>query len=318
MYQISGGHAGALDAIAGLIMHVSKSRENQNPPILPLSLAQFYNYFAAPSDILKLLLNSGFRRSLPLDNVLRRLEPRVVNFFRDLLKANKIIVEVEDAIYTVAMEVRMRGWAAVEVLDGHLVAQFASPLHRAWMSLYLDPQPLHPKFAAMSLLDFVQLVICHFSSPILANPERHSTSSQPVSVPEGQWQNEFYRAAYALTDGCGIWLSPEFGTDPRPGQPGRIDFYISDKKWGIEILRDGDRVTEHLERFQNPRAYHQWIVNGLIEHYIVLDFRVKRVQKKYPGATNLYRIIFDGGYTSFEMLDCNSTVVHTGALLAGT
>ena len=40
---------------------------------------------------------------------------------------------------------------------------------------------------------------------------------------------------------------PEYGTGE-----GRVDFYILAKEWGVELLRDGDRLAEHSGRFSQP------------------------------------------------------------------
>lgn len=41
-------------------------------------------------------------------------------------------------------------------------------------------------------------------------------------------------------------FSSRVSTEWSGGGNGRIDFWIPDAKWGIELLRDGDRLDEHL------------------------------------------------------------------------
>ncbi|OZJ01447.1 hypothetical protein BZG36_05623, partial [Bifiguratus adelaidae] len=66
---------------------------------------------------------------------------------------------------------------------------------------------------------------------------------------ESTWQMEFYRAAKQLLPPDDI-ISPNVGKDF--GAAGYIDFWIGgNKKWGIEILRDGDRFKEHKARFSS-------------------------------------------------------------------
>jgi hypothetical protein len=47
---------------------------------------------------------------------------------------------------------------------------------------------------------------------------------------------------------------------------------IKKAKWGIELLRDGDRFNEHAARFSSDGSYGQWIANGDLSQFIVLDF----------------------------------------------
>lgn len=57
------------------------------------------------------------------------------------------------------------------------------------------------------------------------------------------------------------------------GGSGHIDFRITEPKWGIELLRDGDRLTEHCQRFENSGRYWNWVLNGWIRDWIILDCR---------------------------------------------
>jgi hypothetical protein len=36
---------------------------------------------------------------------------------------------------------------------------------------------------------------------------------------------------------------------------GRVDFYLPFKKWGVELLRNGDKYEEHCGRFSQEGAY---------------------------------------------------------------
>ena len=51
-----------------------------------------------------------------------------------------------------------------------------------------------------------------------------------------------------------------------------MDFYIDEKKWGIEILREDESVEAHLERVRERGGYHPWVGTGVLEDYVVLDF----------------------------------------------
>ena len=92
--------------------------------------------------------------------------------------------------------------------------------------------------------------------------------------PEAQFQDEWYYAFKSLL-GHDVVISSEWS---RSGD-GRIDFRIVGPVWGIELLRDGDRLSKHCNRFLDNSSYHRWIRNGYIKDWIILDCRHSRPQK---------------------------------------
>lgn len=44
-----------------------------------------------------------------------------------------------------------------------------------------------------------------------------------------------------------------------------------DRKWGIELLREHDRLAEHCKQFQEGGRYHSWIKDGSLEDWIIID-----------------------------------------------
>lgn len=83
--------------------------------------------------------------------------------------------------------------------------------------------------------------------------------------PEAQFQDELYRALHLVTGGkCNI--HSEFSYTSR----GRLDFFLKKKQWGIEVMREGDRLQNHIERFEPQGAYGSW---SLVKDWVILDFR---------------------------------------------
>ena len=77
-------------------------------------------------------------------------------------------------------------------------------------------------------------------------------------------------------------MSPEFVI--KTGTKGvTIDFLVAQKKWGIELLRDRDRLLQHMQRFERNGQYFSMIEQAKMEEYIVLDFTNKLPQKSHPG-----------------------------------
>ncbi len=92
---------------------------------------------------------------------------------------------------------------------------------------------------------------------------------------------------------------------------GFVDFYLSKSKWAIELLRDGDRVNEHIGRFQEGGAYHNMVTAGLIKAYAVIDLRnpqAKQQQANRGNVPNLTTVNFDEGYKSAKIVSEGRTV----------
>ena len=102
---------------------------------------------------------------------------------------------------------------------------------------------------------------------------------------EDQYQKEFYRCLFTILDGH-VVISPEYVVKAGT-KGGTIDFLIDWKKWGLELLRDRDRLVEHMKRFEPGGQYFSMVKSGNIEQYIVLDFTVKQPTKPRPGNTLL-------------------------------
>jgi len=68
--------------------------------------------------------------------------------------------------------------------------------------------------------------------------EKCEIGPKAQSIPEVQFQDEFYSASSKHANGSVSF--PEFGT-----KNGRINFFVWSKKWGVEPLRDGNRLSQH-------------------------------------------------------------------------
>ena len=137
---------------------------------------------------------------------------------------------------------------------------------------------------------------------------------------EAQYQDEFYRACYSE---LGVYLTSEWSGSSSAGSSsaGRVDFRIKDMKWVIECVRNGDEIDEHIERFQKGGRYHNWIMSGEVEEYIILDFRTSKPRKARGMVISfcssdlmnanrldvsfLYFIAFSNDYTSYQTYDAS-------------
>jgi hypothetical protein len=108
------------------------------------------------------------------------------------------------------------------------------------------------------------------------------------------YQDEFYRCCYMLAPSH---CHPDVGS--LYGSKGFLDFYIdSELQWGFELLRNGDKLKGHLERFNPTRGTYRDIP---LRDYAVVDF--------YEGFTDgavygekYYRVIFSNDFKTIHLL----------------
>ena len=217
---------------------------------------------------------SIFRRGLPDNDALQI--PSVAHVLRAALRENVIV----DTMFPEAEESAAlrrcfeQGWLHTDkgvLKNGETAGYFfASPLHRLFVEWKLFcPNPAIP-IQAPNLLEFVIQIIKRFSPLNLSHP-RTVGPYYFQNVPDARYQDEFYRCCYDLTAGSLTTLS-EFGA-----ADGRVDLYIPSKKWGFELLRDGQSL-----RFPPTGQYGMALD---IDKYIVLDFRTKKVVRAHPRTS---------------------------------
>jgi hypothetical protein len=176
-----------------------------------------------------------------------------------------------------ALELCFRnGWLYAETLEledpPSFAYYFASPLHRWFVQAQLGTFGDDTPIDAGNLLHLVLGVIPLFSPAALLT-ERKIPNLDPQRPLEAQFQDEFSRCFNIYTHGARLF--PEFGTND-----GRIDFFIPSKKWGVELLRQGDDLRGHCGRFSTSGTYAKWVET---EDYIVLDFRINVPRDPHPS-----------------------------------
>ena len=101
---------------------------------------------------------------------------------------------------------------------------------------------------------------------------RHSSKGKKISRAlqarplEAQYQDGFYRG-FNHVAGQGVPISSEWSRT----KDGRVDFYITEKKWAVELLRDHDKVGEHISQFQESEKYYPWLMDTMAEDLIVIN-----------------------------------------------
>ena len=142
---------------------------------------------------------------------------------------------------------------------------FASPLHRrvAYRRLFPGREP-DAVLNDLSLREICTNAIARFSPSIFRNRRRRQSGSR-WGIPEAAFQNELYSCL-----GFELHYLPILAEYSHSWE-GRIDFYVSANKWGIEVLQCGNNteIAEHITRFSTGGKYEKW---GILDDYIILNF----------------------------------------------
>ena len=267
---------------------------------------------------------SIFKRGLPRNIDLQK--PPIAHIFSDVLREGSIVrsetATEEDA--PALLECFRKGWLhADKPRDGQTVYVFPSPLHQMFVEWKLqDFVPTIP-FESNSILQLALEVIAGFS-PRLLSAERRIGSGCIQRPPEVRYQDEFYRCCHVYSNGSLVTF-PEYGT-----QKGRVDFYIPSKNWGVELLRDGDRLEEHCGRFSGAGTYGTTLSPS---DYIILDFRNTRPKRAHrsmciirqsislfvkltlhTAMPKLYHVVFSEDYREVSILGHMLQQVDSGEL----
>ena len=123
-----------------------------------------------------------------------------------------------------------------------------------------------------------------FSPSVLQN--RSMQSCGHWGIPEAAFQDEMYCSLnYELHN---LPVLSEYSHT----KDGRVDFYIFDKKWGIEVLQCGSKteIAKHAARFAPGGKYREW---NIFEDYIILNFCSKSTVRKLEIEGNVFPVIRD-------------------------
>jgi hypothetical protein len=124
-----------------------------------------------------------------------------------------------------------------------------------------------PEEAFPTIQSLCMKILERFSSKNLRHCTEGKLSTAVKLRPvEAQYQDEFYRAFNTVL-GRGVPISSEWS---RIGND-RVDFWIPQKRWGIELLREHSNVDEHCNQFKKGGRYYPWIESGMLEDWIIID-----------------------------------------------
>jgi hypothetical protein len=206
-------------------------------------------------------------------------------------------------------ECYQRGWLHSESLkkDGsEIVLIFPSRLHAKYVEHYHTSSSVPFPFAKFPTIEKLAEAALRKFSPtqLLSNSEVLGTGALVRPV-EAIYQDEFYRSLFRIL-GFSAKISSEWSGDKR----GRIDFLLPEARWGIEVLRDGDRLRDHCERFVGNGSYTPWINDGRLVDWLIIDCRTSKPRRYDVPRTKLWRAVFSKDFSSVEVLDSdNQTII---------
>ena len=171
--------------------------------------------------------------------------------------------------------------------------RFASSMHRkAWMiSRYTSRMDTWTG----GIVDFLIDVVARMRGKKLAQFACENNGS----LRKNQIQQEFYHAISTAVP-PNATIIPEWETFNDQNEcSGYVDYnmVVDGKRWLYELLVNGDRANEHLQRFQDGGKYHGSLRSD--DSYVLVDFRHQKnvlVQK----AKTVY-VVFCDGFRAFEV-----------------
>ncbi|PGH10524.1 hypothetical protein AJ79_05452 [Helicocarpus griseus UAMH5409] len=192
------------------------------------------------------------------------------------------------------------------VEEGVTLYDFPSELHRRYIASLL----LHSEYDGIrhsTVRELCFQALEKFSpTQLRSHPRKPRPGRQAIEAraPEAQYQAELYRALHIITGGRCI-IHSEFSYTTR----GKVDFFLNKKTWGIEVLREEDRLQGPIDRLRPDGAYGSW---KLVKDWVILDF----CQTEPPAAEkrddpNLFVVVFDIDFECYKVLNCNHEIIIT-------
>ncbi|CAI2169618.1 7253_t:CDS:2 [Funneliformis geosporum] len=252
----TGGHA-------GLIRHILTNTKSEMKKRLDNK-----NYRLTWEDILKYLNSRKFDKSIysgcrAVPDVKSINSKQLALCEETYLKGKTSFSDDEDAVHLVKTGVLM-------VVEDNMYLTFAAPLlKRSFFQQMYGTEDI-AVVTPTDLYDFIVRIftaMCNeLSKKILRETLGHGSDGR---ILEQTWQKEFYRIGTRVL-GKDHFLSCDAGS--AFGCDGKLDFYVDKLDWAIELLRDGEDMAEHKERFDPIGGEYKEIVK-YAKSIAIIDIR---------------------------------------------
>ncbi|KAE8391262.1 hypothetical protein BDV23DRAFT_182776 [Aspergillus alliaceus] len=294
IFNLTHGHPGAVDGILHMLLQVYHSELKHEE--ITLNDSHVISSLDNEAQAFAYLLSAPVCRSFPRP---KRISPEAAEILRKALSEGNVDRDLNNEGIKQCYE---NGWLHSEPADAYaerIVCVFPTRLHAKfvehyWTSSTMDfPLERYPNITALA-----QAVLARFSPRNISSGIRRFGDAATIRPWEVAYQDEFYRAAHEVL-GYAMNVTSEWSS----GGQGCIDFRFAQVGWGIELLREGDRLKEHCERFASTGTYARWIADGSIKDWLIIDCRTTRPEPYGIPDPKVWRAVFAADFSSVEILD---------------
>ncbi|PYI23954.1 hypothetical protein BO99DRAFT_418681 [Aspergillus violaceofuscus CBS 115571] len=292
LYLASGGHVGLLVSLVDALEQLSElyTLIQKCQPLDWVTASQ--SLFSDDQRLFQIIRYLPFARGLPRQESVQ--QHAFASVFKNAVSHNGNLQSsyINHPDQQRALDdIWKQGWLHAETVPRDTLYCLFSPVHSEKELTYSSP-------LAMAIDAIRKFDPCQLSGRL------RTLNGDSVPI-EDQYQKEFYRCLFPLLLEYQIKMAPEYliKTGVRSG---RIDFLIEQKKWGLELLRNSDRIRQYMQRFEEDGQYFTMIKKRLIEDYVVLNFTRNAPQKGYPEYRgHLYHVVFTNDFRIVRIIDAS-------------
>jgi len=268
LYKLTSGHIGHLllllywlqNKLHNLVKH--GHLDPQLTPSSPLSTGMVAEQLLS-FGVLQSLRSSIFRAFPKFEG----LDDDCKSCLQELLEQDECCLE--PTLRSTFNELRKR--RIVHWKEEDTTIEFVSPLVRQ-LCMWEIVSSKRPHKGPTTLEDFLLELLKGIKPSFL---KKNLSRGKDGKLLERSWQMEFYRIATSILP-SGSHVCPDVGHTF--GSTGLADFYVNDdKKWVVELTREGDRLQQHLDQAKPSGLY------GMLPYkkYLVVDFRSSTPRSAY-------------------------------------
>ncbi|EYE91008.1 ATP-binding protein [Aspergillus ruber CBS 135680] len=298
IFAVTSGHPGAVTSVVDVIYEAYR-HDIKHEHVKILTEDHVIWFLEDTATVFKLLRTRPVNRSFP--DISRATNGNVATLSK-ITGEGSIPFDINDASIKFCYQ---NGWIHRVALDDGDVAVLPSRLHEKYIEYWIGKMsmPLPARFDSLPKL--CKEILREFSIMILrhsAEGKKMSTASQPRPV-EAQYQDEFHRG-FVHVVGPGVPISSEWSRT----KDGRVDFYIPEKKWAIELLRDHDKVDEHIFRFKEGGKYHSWLKENMVKDWIIIDCATSLPTRGF-SEPRLWHAVFINDYSGLQLYNHQEALI---------
>ncbi|BCR89869.1 uncharacterized protein ACHE_51067S [Aspergillus chevalieri] len=298
IFALSNGHPGAVESILSTLFQTYRHKIKHRH-IKTLTEDHVIWFLEDTGTVFQKLSTQPVNRSFP---DISRATNGICNTLCKITEEGSIPFDINNASIKFCYQ---KGWIHRVALDGGDIAVLPSRLHEKYIEYWIGKMSIPMPARFDSLPKLCKEVLREFSITILrhsAEGKKISTASQPRPV-ESQYQDEFHRG-FVHVAGLGVPISSEWSRT----KDGRVDFYIPEKKWAIELLRDHNKIDEYISRFKEGGKYHPWLKENMVKDWIIIDCATSLPTKEF-SEPRLWHAVFIDDYSELRLYNHQKALI---------